>query len=370
MFLINFSNQIAAGPKNISINFIKLAITTEQNFIFILPDLPEYRVFTSTANVKFKFVGFRYGVFGAIFKAFHINYYLIPKLLKTYPNVQAVLAFGNFLTVKSMIRKVVLLHHPYIVDDSLFNSLPFLMKIIEFIKRLQFRRTSKNVDVIIAQSDYMRTSCEDKYPFSKGKVIVIPNPISSNFKLNKIIHEQGITSDFFNILYVSRYYPHKNHQFVLEVAERLESIGIKARFIVTVAPSIPGASLFLEKQSNMKNILNLGEVTQDELIEHYKNSSLFFFPSKAETFGNPIIEAMYYAKPLLLPNLDYAKSIADGVAMFYESNNVDDCVNKILNLVSDTKLLTTLSLLSEKRSKSFLYSEKWFSEIMKQLVKK
>jgi glycosyltransferase involved in cell wall biosynthesis len=370
LILVNFSNQIAAGPKNISLNFIKLAMESDIEFTFILPDLADYRIFSKSTNVKFIYVSFKFGVLGSIFKALYINYFLMPKLLSDNSGVNAILAFGNFLSVKSDLKKVVLLHHPYIVDDSLFKPLPLFTKIVEFIKRLQFKGTTKNVDTIIAQSEYMKTSCESKYQYSKGKVVVIPNPISANFKSAEFSQESSSSSKFFNVLYVSRFYPHKNHQFVLTVAEKLAALGSDAKLIVTVDPLIPGSADFFERQVKMNNVVNLGEVSQEQLIKHYKECSLFFFPSKAETFGNPIIEAMFYAKPLLLPNLDYAKSIADGVAVFYESDDVDDCVSKIVSLSSDLELLKRHSLLSESKSKSFLDSERWYKEVMNQLVNK
>ena len=65
MKLINFSNQLAAGPKNISLNFIReiLSSAGKYEYIFLGPSISEYQVFNDTQNVKFLFVEVGSGFF-------------------------------------------------------------------------------------------------------------------------------------------------------------------------------------------------------------------------------------------------------------------------------------------------------------------
>jgi glycosyltransferase involved in cell wall biosynthesis len=362
MYLINFSNQHAAGPKNIALNFFKFASRTDQLFIFLLPDLPEFRALKYQSNITVHFIKKRFGIFGAIFNAGFVNTFLIPKMLK-HNQIEAVLAFGNFLSFSTKAKKIVLLHHPYLVDENLYQLLKPIPKLIEKLKRILFSKTVSNVDVVVVQSKYMQNCFEEKYPNEKHKTIIIANPLSAalssivkpDFQVEKVPHQQ------FKILYVSRFYPHKNHDFILKVSQRLQENNFEHEFLLTIDKNLPGADEFLDKAKEVGMLKNIGELPQKELINYYNEADLFFFPSKSETFGNPIIEAMFFSCPLLLPDLGYSRALAQSVAKFYDPDSANACADAIINIASNCELLQKLRVDSHQAGKLQLSVEDWFN---------
>lgn len=174
----------------------------------------------------------------------------------------------------------------------------------------------------------------------KFSIEVIPNPISNSFEgfnRSEQIHFRTISvPKRLDLLYVSRFYPHKNHRFLTDLSKSLNHQKIDHRILVTVDPSITEADNFLSTiDDDDVSIVNLTELEQDELIEHYRNADLFIFPSKAETFGNPLIEAMCFALPIIVPDLPYARSVVGDAGIYYEENNVQDAVEHIKQLVTD-----------------------------------
>lgn len=60
----------------------------------------------------------------------------------------------------------------------------------------------------------------------------------------------------------------------------------------------------------------LGYVDDAKLVELYCGASLFIFPSLAEGFGIPVVEAMNLGIPVLCSDIPVLREIADGLAIF------------------------------------------------------
>lgn len=362
MYLINFSNQHAAGPKNIALNFFKFASKTDESFIFLLPDLPEYRALKYGSNIKVHFVKKRFGILGAIFNAAFVNGYTLPNILRNN-KINAVLAFGNFLSFSTKAKKIVLLHHPYLVDEDLYRLLSPVPKFIEKLKRLLFSKTVRNADIIVVQSKYMQNCFEAKYPNEKHKTIIIPNPLSTALSsLEKPDFEElKALNSIFRMLYVSRFYPHKNHHFILEVSKILSQRKFEHEFLLTIDESLPGASEYLATANGYETVVNIGELPQQQLIDYYQQTDLFIFPSKSETFGNPIIEAMFFSCPLLLPDLGYSRALAESVAKFYDPSSANECADAIVQIATNSEILQKLRTDSHQAGKEQLSVEDWFN---------
>lgn len=352
--LINLYNQTAAGPKNISLNLISELMSQSKdacNFYIIVPDIQEYSALCSINNVHIIKLQ-KVNIFIAkVALRIYLDVILVPKLIKKY-RITSMLAFGNFLLSPVSIKKVVLLHHPYLFDDVLLRKLPFFSKLIEKVKRFTFWITLKNVDVLVVQSPYVLDEFRKVWINARPELTIIPNPISkdfieqSAFEINELINQRVSSLDnTLTILYVSRFYPHKNHAFLLELSSELTNANIRHQILVTVDSEISGADMFLNDVASKElPILNLGEIKQVDLADFYKTSHLFLFPSKSETFGNPLIEAMSYGLPVIVPSLQYAHSVVGESGIYYEDDNAKECANKMIGLIQNIGHYTATSL--------------------------
>lgn len=376
--LINLYNQTAAGPKNISLNLISELMSESKDachFYIIVPDIQEYSALCSTNNVHIIKLQKVNTFIAKIAIRIYLDVILVPKLIKKY-RITSMLAFGNFLLSPVSIKKVVLLHHPYLFDDLLIRKLPFFSKLIEKVKRFTFWITLKNVDVLVVQSQYVLDAFKKVWANASVLLTIIPNPISKDFiaqsasEINFIV-DQRVASlgDGLTILYVSRFYPHKNHEFLLKVSSELSSANIRHKILVTVDPEISGADVFLNAvASEDLPIINLGEIKQIDLAEFYKTAHLFLFPSKSETFGNPLIEAMSYGLPVIAPSLEYAYSVVGESGTYYEPDNEKDCVFKITQLIHDSSSYYKKSIDSHQAFKSYPNVADWskrYIEVLK-----
>ncbi len=74
-----------------------------------------------------------------------------------------------------------------------------------------------------------------------------------------------------------------------------------------------------------------GVVTEQEKVEYYRQCEAFLFPSLAEGFGLPALEAMHFGKPVFLSPLGSLKEIGGEAAFYYpdfSAETITDTVRK------------------------------------------
>lgn len=369
--LVNLYNQAGAGPKTLSLNFIRHLSEELLNepFYILIPAYQEYASLESlNKNIQFIKLPRKERLIDKVWFRLYLEFILIPKLVKKY-DIKKLLAFGSFLLTPGKFLKLVLVHHPYLFDNQLLSNAPFKTRIQERLKRAAFYLTILNTSHLVVESEYVAKCLKETWGgyIDKKNIRIILNPVSRDIgKLSKIDFEANLPEKFnqianeLKILFVSRFYPHKNHTFLIDLSKALSSYSIKHQILVTVSEEISEAQSFIDDIATQNlPIKNLGEVNQPELQAFYQSSHLFIFPSKSETFGIPMIEAMAYGLPLILPNLGYAKAIASSAGNYYESNSTESCTKLIKALIKECDLYKQRSIASFNELNCFPSPSLW-----------
>jgi len=89
----------------------------------------------------------------------------------------------------------------------------------------------------------------------------------------------------------------------------------------------------LEKK--YKNVKFLGYKTGKDLANEYINADVFCFPSKTDTFGIVLIEAMSLGTPIAAYPVSGPIDIVQDGLTGYMGDNLEDCINKSLKLNRD-----------------------------------
>ena len=74
-----------------------------------------------------------------------------------------------------------------------------------------------------------------------------------------------------------------------------------------------------EKYGCKERVTITGPVSENDKAWYYKNCSAFIFPSIAEGFGLPVIEAMHFGKPVFLSKFTSLPEIGGSVAYYFDS---------------------------------------------------
>ena len=108
------------------------------------------------------------------------------------------------------------------------------------------------------------------------------------------------------ILTVGRIEPRKNFLILLQAFVELKLHEKGYKLMIIGAPDLAYYEFYNYYASlpeDIKNAVAIDKASFTELVSLYKNASLFVFPSLAEGFGIPPLEAIEYGCPLLCSNV-------------------------------------------------------------------
>jgi glycosyltransferase involved in cell wall biosynthesis len=281
----------------------------------------------------------------------HSKYYRlaidIPRLIKKY-NID----IAHYQYVSPLIKntkEIVTIH------DVLFKDFPKQFPLLyKLSKDLLFFLSSYRADLIATVSTYSLNALIKHYKLNPIKTIITPNGISNDFLET---HNEDIVDikSKYNldqyILCVSRIEPRKNHITLVKAYVQLQLwksniklvlIGRKDIPVQTLETYIKGLPIEIQN-----SILHIDRISTPELISFYKKASIAIYPSIAEGFGIPPIEAACLKTKVLCSN---ATAMADfnffGNDLF-DPLNIEELKNKIQTKLSanDTVRLQNISSL-------------------------
>jgi glycosyltransferase involved in cell wall biosynthesis len=235
----------------------------------------------------------------------------IPNLLKKF-NID----IAHFQYISPLRR-----HCDYIVTthDILFNDFP---REFSFLYRLSrnflFKRSIARAAFKTTVSSYTAKRIQYHYGIKENKLVVVPNGVNERFF--ESYDRPGVRADLTSrfgitrfILFVSRIEPRKNNIILLKafIEDRWYEKGYSLVFIGKTSIKDPELDEVIAQMDGIasSHFFHLEQVSDDDLLKFYQGAELFVYPSKAEGFGIPPLEAAALKVPVLCSNrtamLDY-----------------------------------------------------------------
>lgn len=183
-----------------------------------------------------------------------------------------------------------------------------------WIARQVFRMNCSRVSSFIVQTKVMRDALEKSYPSIAGRVYVVGQPVPTWLLTTKLKRKGrvGRATRGLNLFYPASGYSHKNH-FLLSRLDPLVSWPVN-RLALTIdeftdlAPRLPWVDC-------------LGFLSPEEMISEYSQADALLFLSKKESYGFPLIEAMFVGIPIVCPDLAYAREICGDQAIYFDPDD-------------------------------------------------
>lgn len=116
--------------------------------------------------------------------------------------------------------------------------------------------------------------------------------------------------------------PHKNFRWIIEVAKRN-----KEQIFVIAGGKVEG---FGGIDSNLKNVIYLGRVSDEENKALLMNCKAYLHPAKMEGFGIPPLEALACGVPIIISNAACLPEIYEDCAHYFHPDDYDINLEKIL----------------------------------------
>ena len=296
------------------------------------------------------------------------------RLTKELPRVieENKIAFAHFQQIAPLKKNC---HHIVTIHDLLFNDFKDKFSFSYRLSRnFLFKRSLLKSDIRLTVSQYSKDSIQKHY--GVDNVFITHNAVQDKYfeTYNKDEAINYVASKFQiknYILYVSRIEDRKNHLMLLQAFRQLELYKKGVQLVFVGRNDIPVKKLEAEiktlNEDEKKSFLWLQNVNDQDLMQIYKGAKLFVYPSLAEGFGIPPIEAGALQINTICSNTTAMKDFYFFGKNHFNPNNIEDLKMKMLSNLQHPPHQDELSNISKKIAEIYNWNEG--AKIIHQLIK-
>lgn len=248
---------------------------------------------------------------------------------------------GGFSSTNKHCNHLLVVHDLLYLRKDLTKALPLSWKLHRF---LLYPRSVKLADKVISITKWVKEDIIRNYKVKDtGKIIPIYN--YSDFKKYKYagvvrqsIDHNGdnglvIPNDYF--LVVSQDYYHKNIITVIKAFEKYAERNRGCKLVLVSKLSQERKNYIASLDDNIKSrIFVYKGISNDDLSKLYRCAKAFIMATMFEGMGVPFVEAMYHGVRLVSSNIEVAKEVTNGKAVYFDPTDVDELCN-ILEHIDD-----------------------------------
>ena len=254
-----------------------------------------------------------------------------PRLIKEYAIDYAHFQYiGPF---RKCCKEIITIHDVLFLDFPKF--FPFFYRIKN---KLLFHRAASRADLLLTVSRYSKIAISKHFSIDERLIHVTPNAVLCD---NLVCEKTGVCEKNFLdkfILSVGRVEPRKNFVSLLRafVELSLDKYGYKLVFVgVPDLQDKPFNQYYASLPQAVKEKVLFLKASFTELVELYKNTSLFVFPSYAEGFGIPPLEAVEYGAPTLCSKETAMAEFDFPQEMLFSPYDIEEMKNKMLSMLKN-----------------------------------
>jgi len=263
--------------------------------------------------------------------------------------------FSEYFPFKTKAKIILTIH-----DLNFLHENKPTLKVLKYKKSLQ--QKLNRADAIVTISEYVKEELIQNLDVKDKKVAVIYNGCNINSsvigtKPNNIPSNNGFVFSIGTIVEKKNFHllPAllKDNQLHLIIAGICQSEAYQ-QSIIEAAKSLGVA----------ERVTILGTVTEAEKYWLLENCTAFAFPSYAEGFGLPVVEAMHFGKPIFLSQFTSLPEIGSDCAYYFNELDAQSMSNTFNEGLKDFNAKPQKVVLVKERAAFFTW-EKAASEYLK-----
>ena len=251
-------------------------------------------------------------------------------------------------------RKLTIVHDLSYVDLPEYTepkNLKFLRKFVPF--------SIKDSSLVGSITKYSAKRVAEENNLNVNDVVVIPPSAPDHKEVSKeksgsILTDLGISKKY--ILFIGTLQPRKNIVNIIRSYSKLNK-ELREEYSLVLAGGAGWNSdeinKEIEKAKTNFDVITTGYINETQKSALYSNCSVFFFPSRYEGFGMPVLEAMEQGVPVIASSNTGITEAAGNAALFVDPDNTNDMEGKLRKVLVDTKLQKELANNGYKQVKNF-----------------
>ncbi len=222
--------------------------------------------------------------------------------------------------------------------------------------RMVLAALRKKAVFVLTPSRHTKVQLQTLYGFEPQRVHTFAyGPGLGNTRPGRSPMVEAFPEKFF--LAVGLWKPHKNWEFLIERLGKLSQAG---------KPSLPLVAAGLNQESERLarecarrsglDILFAPRLTDAEMARLYEKATALLFPSLAEGFGFPVLEAMAHGTPVMTADLPPMTDVASYAGLRYDPDSPDHFDKSVTTLLSDHEMRKQMVEAGKKRAAEFSWS--------------
>lgn len=282
----------------------------------------------------------------------------LPRIIKEY-NVNVYVSLSHYLpwTLPKEIKKVI----------GISNLAPFSKEAFDaersWKKKLRLKFLSKSIissanlaDIVIALSNACKFELIIR-GVSACKIQIIPNGVTIS---NNPDAPSSVVRNEYYILCVSHFYRYKNYERLVKAYSLLPK-HLRSTYHLYLVGKPYDIDYFNEIKQLIKelglekNISLISGLFGVDLIQKYKNCSLFIFPSLIENSPITLLEAMAYGAPTIASDVAAMREFGQNGVVYFDPLSEHNLCDEMMKLLTDEGLRVKLSCLGKIQSSQYTW---------------
>ncbi len=336
---VNGLNAKSGGGKSILVNYLSLLsskTSVNETYFVLSPNREEYLKYESDS---IKIVDIPAWYKKHLFLP--ITYRLtIPKLLKKL-KIDTVFNLAD-IPVATPINQIFLFDWAFAVypESKVWERMELSNFFFTKVKLFFFKKNMRSINKMIVQTKTVKERLEKIY--SIQNINVVPNAVA----LDNLDGGEYINFNFPSgkkLLYLTHYYPHKNLEVFIPLAEMIKEQKLDYKLIITIDEEQHSKAkklLHTIKEKSLDDIIiNIGSVDMSHVPELYKQTDGLLMPTILESFSGTYVEAMFHKKPIFTSDFDFAQDVCKNAAFYFNPFNAENILETVESAFNENTYL-------------------------------
>ncbi|XPS85070.1 putative glycosyl transferase, family I [Desulfosarcina variabilis str. Montpellier] len=316
-----------------------VAVGGQHKYLFILPEKVGYEQLTFPKHANCAYLRPN-----SPFRQACYDLSCLPRLIDDYrPDI--IWGLGNTGVYRKVCLQAVLIHNPhrfYPIRHA--GPIGFKKRIERVLRGLQLKMLMRSIDLVFCQTESMRKRMIKNYAYT-GRTSLMPNAISiKTLSHHDLVRPDEMTSHEgkFRLLTLTKYYPHKNLERIVETFSRhRQQLRDVVVFMPISADQGRGAAKLIQRIADERltsNVICTGAIPQEDLASWFQHCDGMLFPTLLESFSGTYVESMHFGLPIITSDLDFAHDVCGDAAYYCNPWQVKGIRDAILTLKNSKSL--------------------------------
>jgi glycosyltransferase involved in cell wall biosynthesis len=256
-------------------------------------------------------------------------------------HINIIFSLGNLPISVNHIKQVLFFDNPFTTTENLNRlNLDTKDKFIHKLRNYYFYKRLKYVNLIFAQTHIQKQKLNKKAPGIPIKIL--ENAPSLLFENNDEYKDYHFDKKKIKLLAFTRYYPHKNLEILLNLANLIKQKNKNFQIILTIEETQHRKAKKLIKLINHRRddtIINIGYVHKKHIRSLYHQVDALLLPTLLESFSTTYADSMYYGLPIFTSDLDFAKEVCGDAGIYFNPFDENDIFEKLVFAFSNDEYL-------------------------------